>query len=422
MRHIAVVGGGPAGLFAALTLAQQGHEVSVFESGAFGGRARSLGPEGYPLNLGPHALYPASNALLRRQGIEVQGGAPKPAGFRMVLDGETVPLPSGAMGLLSHRALRMSEKLVLARWLARISERRARGLHAVPTSAWLNDAGLTGSARKVAEMLVRLTSYVNAPERFSAGAAMGQLAAGLQGVLYVHGGWQSIVDAMLGALRERGVTLHDQVRVAAVGPEGVTLVDERIVNADAVLLAVSPKVAARLLGASASPCLVEYARTAVAVRAACLDVASAALPGVASIVLGADEPTYLSVPSVSARVAPAGSSVVHVARYLTPGEPAPKGIRSALEASLAAAHPDLATHVVHARYAPAMTVMHALPEAEDGGLAARPDIDDAGPSWACLAGDWVGPEGMLLDAALLSAERAAVRLGVVERVASTMQA
>jgi hypothetical protein len=42
----------------------------------------------------------------------------------------------------------------------------------------------------------------------------------------------------------------------------------------------------------------------------------------------------------------------------------------------------------------------------------RPAVDELGIPGVALAGDWVGPEGMLADAAVASALRAA---GVVQR-------
>ena len=57
MNTITVIGGGVAGLTAAITCAEHGASVELFEvRDALGGRARShAGP--YKTNLGPHAIY-----------------------------------------------------------------------------------------------------------------------------------------------------------------------------------------------------------------------------------------------------------------------------------------------------------------------------------------------------------------------------
>jgi len=54
-----------------------------------------------------------------------------------------------------------------------------------------------------------------------------------------------------------------------------------------------------------------------------------------------------------------------------------------------------------------MTVAHAMPRAEEGGLAGRPGVKLDGRPGVFLAGDWVGARGMLADAAAASAEEAA---------------
>jgi len=63
--------------------------------------------------------------------------------------------------------------------------------------------------------------------------------------------------------------------------------------------------------------------------------------------------------------------------------------------------------VIHQRFLPYLTVTHAMVGARDGGLAGRPAVDEPAIPNVYLAGDWVGDEGMLVDAAFASAHRAA---------------
>jgi hypothetical protein len=58
-----------------------------------------------------------------------------------------------------------------------------------------------------------------------------------------------------------------------------------------------------------------------------------------------------------------------------------------------------------------MTVAGVMPTASTGGLAGRPGIEDSGVPGVTIAGDWVGPVGLLADAALSSGHAAGSRAG-----------
>jgi predicted NAD/FAD-dependent oxidoreductase len=123
-------------------------------------------------------------------------------------------------------------------------------------------------------------------------------------------------------------------------------------------------------------------------------------------VLGLDEPVYLTVQSDVARVAPPDGAVVHVGRYLAPGEEQANH-RESLERTLDVAQPGWRDHVVDARYVPRSMVSgdHARPVTR--GSADRPPVDAAGVDGLAVAGDWVGPRGTLADAAIISGQAAA---------------
>ena len=62
MSEIAILGGGPAGLIAALRARQRGHNVTVFEaSSVVGGMAASFEEAGQRVDLGSHRLHPATD-------------------------------------------------------------------------------------------------------------------------------------------------------------------------------------------------------------------------------------------------------------------------------------------------------------------------------------------------------------------------
>ena len=63
--------------------------------------------------------------------------------------------------------------------------------------------------------------------------------------------------------------------------------------------------------------------------------------------------------------------------------------------------------VVVDRFLHRLVVAHGAPSADGGGLAGRPTIDALGIPRVRIAGDWVGPEGLLADAAVASGVAAA---------------
>jgi hypothetical protein len=134
---------------------------------------------------------------------------------------------------------------------------------------------------------------------------------------------------------------------------------------------------------------------------ACLDVAARRVPS-PGWVLGVDDPLYCTIQSPPARQSPAGAAVLGVVRY---------GVRSAdadradLRAHLGRAGV-AADDVVFERFLARMVVSGARPTAAGGGLAGRPGVADSGHPGILLAGDWIGPRGLLADAALASGRAA----------------
>ncbi|MEQ8455665.1 MAG: FAD-dependent oxidoreductase [Sandaracinaceae bacterium] len=404
MTRAIVIGGGPAGLAAAVALASEGVSVTVLEADReLGGRARHWEGDGYRINLGPHALYPQAERSLNGLGVEVTGRTPN-QDLTFELDGRTHPIPSGPLSLLSSGAFSLAEKMRLARLFASIGKPPTASLATQTVAEWLDGLGLTGGARRFAEAGVRIATYANAPERLSAAVAVRQL--GSAQVRYVDGGWGGIVDALARRAEGLGVTIRTRAKVRSVEPGAVQLEGEALA-CDAVVLAVGPKRAVSLLGAHAPASLRAFAEEAAPVRASHLDVALRALPRARpSLVLGADRPLYASVHSSYAEVAPEGGAVIHLARYLAPDERVdPAAARRELEAVLEQIQPGWRGHLVHARFAPASLVMHALPEARSGGVAGRPAA--LVTPGVAVAGDWVGDTGLLLEASLASALAAA---------------
>jgi phytoene dehydrogenase-like protein len=91
-------------------------------------------------------------------------------------------------------------------------------------------------------------------------------------------------------------------------------------------------------------------------------------------------------------------------------QPDPKADREELEKLLDLVQPGWRKVVVIERFLPNMIVSNALVDASQGGIYGRPDVKVPGSENLYIVGDWVGPEGMLADASLSSAKRAAGRI------------
>ncbi len=414
---VIIVGAGLAGLAAGTYLARGGRRVTVLERASrLGGRARSRNTSGFHLNLGPHALYArgAGARILRELRVPFSGGIPRPSGYVAVLGDAVHSLPTDFVSLVATDLLRPSAKVEYARALVGLTRWDAASLMGVSLSTWLDDMGLQPEVRAVVEAFVRITTYVHAPERLSAGAAIRQLRSALDRVYYLDGGWQTLVTGLANVAEASGVTIQCGARVTKVAHDdgeihGVELHGGGFIRARDVVIAAGPGDVRALIDDDS------FARSLTPVRLACLDLGLAALPSRRRIVaLGIDRPLYLAVHSQAAKLAPAGGAVVHVARYLTPAEePRSDAVEAELEAYADLIQPGWREVVVERRFLPSMVVTHALVEASNAGRRPEPAV----PAFTGLhvVGDWVGPEGMLADAALASARAAAMGVLAAER-------
>ncbi|MBI5504322.1 MAG: FAD-dependent oxidoreductase [Deltaproteobacteria bacterium] len=419
---VVVLGGGLAGLAAAAYAARGGASVLLLEKArAPGGRAATHRIDDFCFNIGPHALYAGCEAedVLRELAVSFSGRRPPVSGGLALRGGCLHTLPSGFVSLLTTGLLSLGGKLELARVLASIEKVDPRPLRGRCVREWIDGTFRDQVVREIVEALTRVTGYANDPTRADAGAAIAQLQRGLRGVSYLDSGWQTLVDGLAESAVRAGARIESGQHVrgvhAAPGGAGYSVECDggRRVDAGAVVMAVAPAVAAALYHGPASEELRRVAGAVRPVRAACLDLALRRLPDPRVLFcLGVDRPLYFSVHSASARLAPSGGGLVHVAKYLPGGDlpagperhadtdrPDPRADEGELEGFCDLLQPGWRKQVVERRYLPAMTVVHALVEAGTRRPAAK--VEGADGLW--LAGDWVGDQGMLLDTALASA-------------------
>jgi phytoene dehydrogenase-like protein len=432
-----VVGGGLAGLTAALYLARAGRLVTVFEKRRYlGGRAITTVREGFRFNLGAHAFYRAGAgaAVLRDLGIPVRGKVPKLKSVAL-LDGNSYRLPSSFASLLATGLLTVRGKgqFLAAIWrVRRLDPASVRGM---TVRRWLDDHFTDERARSLMEAFVRLATYSDHADSAAADLALAQLKVALRGVLYVHEGWQRIIDAMHSAAISAGVQFVTSSRVVGVEHDGeVRAIELGGLELDAdrmdtqsfalpepqpeevrgtrlpvstVILAVDPFTAAGLVGDAGS----EWS-SSKPVTAACLDVALRNLPlRQPTFALGVDEPLYYSVHSEAAQIAPHGGALVHTIRYRREHDSAEPDDRrrigttfeeKRLEKLMDDLQPGWRDVLVHRRFLPAMTVSNRL--VPPGQPRPEPVTAIRG---LYIAGDWVGGTGLLSDASLASAQAAA---------------
>jgi phytoene dehydrogenase-like protein len=313
--------------------------------------------------------------------------------------------------------------------LGEIGKFDARGVDRLSLREWAEREIKREAARSLFHSFIRVSTYADDPERQSAGAAIAQLQLALaSGVLYLDGGWQTLVHGLREAAEKEGVKIIAGARVKTVERDervrGVRLTNDVFHAARTVVIAADPAEACELIEGSEATALSEWAKAAIPVRAACLNVALEHLPDPRALfALGIDRPLYFSVHSAAAKLAPENGAVIHAARYLGAGpDDAPRAVERELEEMLDMMQHGWRDAVVARQFLPAITVSNALVTAAQGGLTGRPHPAVPGVEGLYVAGDWVGPEGMLADASMASAKLAAETIARRRGVAMTAAA
>jgi phytoene dehydrogenase-like protein len=318
---------------------------------------------------------------LRAMGVELEWWNPASINSAFVRTGRARRSPGGV--------------IAMAPLLRQLYRRAPEDLAGLSTTEWLRQTLSSEKARAAAAALVRVTTFVADQEQLSAEVAARQLKLGIApGVRYLEGGWQSLVNALSGKAEAAGATLRTRSAVRLVHQEagGWTLaLDEETLHADILVVAPGgPDAVGKLLGGRAPSAPGPAAELSV------LDLGLRRLPRrTRRFALGIDEPTYLSRHSPRDH---RGGALLSLASYAR--EP-----RQALEAMADTVQPGWRAQLAFERFLPRMIAVSAIASPQGGGLAGRPAVDRGEGLY--LAGDWVGPEGWLVDAAIASGAAAA---------------
>lgn len=409
---ISVIGGGIAGLIAAVELARSGAKVKVFEQGSgLGGRARTRKIDGFYLNQGPHALYikGAFHRELKRLGIPFSGQKPRPAEPQALYQGRLHRFPDSVASLVTGSFFSLADKLDFVRSQKAMAD-AAAGEDSF--AQWLAAQRYSPPVRATMEAIARVSTYANAPDMVDARATLHQMQKGVAGVLYLDGGWSSLVEGLEEAARAAGVEITTGASVKRVATEGLRtrtiFADGGDYIADATLLAMGPNEAAALAPDVQS--LESHAAEAVPARANALDLALERIPERAKeFVLGLDAPIYFSLHTKAAKLAPEGGAVVHIARYMAPDETVRPDAIEELEAVADLAMPGWRKLEKKRQTLRGITVTHGVVRWD----RPRPGVVLPDAPGIFIAGDWVGGEGMISDASAASAVEAARAIGAM---------
>jgi phytoene dehydrogenase-like protein len=365
-----VVGGGLAGLVAAITVAEAGGPVDLHETHSqLGGRARSsVGP--FVANLGPHALYSDGPlwTWLGERGARPSCGRPPHVGFRVRSADKLrrVPPPALVRAYLHLRRVgRAPVDESFAAWAGRhVGDHGARLLSNLAGVFTFSDEPGRWSAAFVWERVVRVT-------------ALPPVAR------YPLGGWAALVDALVTHARVVGVTIHPSSTVEEL-PEG-----------GPVIVATDLGAARRLLG--------DATLTWPSGRAALLDLGIEARPGDPFIVSDLDEGGWVERFSASdASLAPAGHSLLQAQIGTHDDEPLDAAI-ARLETLVGCGYRDWRSREVWRR--------RSLVDGRSGALDPpgttwrdRPSVDRGHGVFVC--GDQVAAPGLLAEVSWASAVEA----------------
>ena len=148
-HRVAIIGGGYAGMAAAVTLAERGIRVTVFEAGAVpGGRARRVLSQGHELDNGQHIFVGAYSelfGLMRTVGVR-----PDNALLRIPLEiryANGFAFRAGLAGLMLARGVAIAEKFQTLKFMAALRRTGFRVERDITVKKLLDQHGQHGTMR-----------------------------------------------------------------------------------------------------------------------------------------------------------------------------------------------------------------------------------------------------------------------------------
>jgi len=428
MKHwdVVIIGGGLSGLVAANLLAREKSSVLVLEKGIHvGGRAKTDCINDQLFNIGPHAFYKKGKAkpILEQLGVELHGKTPKLNG--LLIDNEvSYAAPYNPIDVFTTRYFNWKDRLQYLNALIKILNARTELLSPQTFSQWVKQVSPSPAVQSVLLLLGRLSTYCNAPDQVSAKIVVSQLQSVMNGVLYLDGGWQTLIDqlhnkaVLLGAEIQTHSTVKKITPLLDVFETGfeITVATGDVISTKNILSTTSPLELLKMLGEHVPPTIKDFFTQIIPVRGATLDVALTKLPEPTKLfALGIHAPLYYSVHSTYARLSNNSTNIIlHVFKYLQPNEQVdPKVVKKELGQFLETIQPGWKQFEVASRFIPHITVNERLPLVGDDVLLESSKTVIPG---LYIAGDWASTDSILSEAAVTSAKQAAFDIIQKERV------
>ncbi|WP_144556069.1 NAD(P)/FAD-dependent oxidoreductase [Bacillus sp. X1(2014)] len=411
---IVIVGGGLAGYVAANYLSKTNLSILIVEKGKHvGGRARTNKMDQQYLNLGPHALYKKGKAksILEELGIHLTGNSPK-LGGTLIENNNEYAAPLAPFELFTTSLLNGKERIEWVSVLLKLMNTDPEKLAELTYQQWVQQVTHSKKVESLLYVLGRLATYCHAPEMVSAKVIVVNMKNAMGGVLYLDGGWQTIIDqlhskAILSGVEVKSHTLVKQMKLTQQDHIKLVLSNDEEILAKYVICTTGPH--------ELNEMLVETVQTnffskITPVRGATLDVALTKLPNPKRLfAMGITDPLYYSVHSPYARLSDdPKSAVLHVFKYHHPNDTHDKtSIKNELEQFLEQLQPGWQQYVITKRFIPNITVNQRLPQIGDEQKLQRSKTEIPG---LYIAGDWASPDSILADGAVSSGKQAAAEI------------
>ncbi|MCH1626012.1 phytoene desaturase family protein [Ferdinandcohnia quinoae] len=411
---VIIVGGGLAGYVAANYLRQTNLSILLLEKGKHvGGRARTNKMNQQYFNLGPHALYKRGKArsILEELGIHLNGKSPKLGGILMENNFEYAA-PFSPLGVLTTGLLRTKERMEWIAVLLKVMRIDPQTLANQTFQQWVKQIAHSEVIESLLYTLGRLATYCHAPDKMSAKVMVTNLKNAMGGVLYLDGGWQTIIDQLHNLAILSGIQVRSHAPVKQIYPYEqkqfkLVLSNEEEMIGKYVISATGPQELNEMIGENFNIGQNGVFSRITPIKGATLDVALSRLPNPKRLfAMGITDPFYYSVHSHYAHLSDdTNHTILHVFKYLHPDEHIDKtNIKSELEQFLDKVQPGWKQYVVTSRLLPTITVNQRLPQIGDELKLQRSRTVIPG---LYIAGDWASPDLILADGAASSGKHAA---------------